>query len=201
MKSYPVRLAVTMAAWLTLPGIGLAGAASVAKDKPKTTTQPTGKDSKAELSSSSQAILDAVRAHEQGGTAKVVRVTGEQINWQVISAGGGSGSSTNYVLIGTVGQTAVGAGSSTNYGIIHGFLQNFVGAGGCCQVPGDADHSGGLDVGDIVFLVSYLFQGSGVPPPCDREGDADDSGGLDVGDIVFLVSYLFQGSGVPPPPC
>lgn len=206
MKSYPIRLVATVAAFLALASIGFAGTASVSKDKPKTTTQPTGKDSKAEVSSETQAILDAIGNQQLGGSARVIRMTGEQINWQVISAGGGSGSSTNYVLIGTVGQTAVGTGTSTNYGIIHGFQQDFAGGGGgCCDqvfpdgMRGDANYEDGVDVSDLTFIVDYLFRG-GPEPPCFEEGDVDGSGGIDVADLTYIVDYLFR-SGAAPPPC
>ena len=129
--------------------------------------------------------------------------TGEQINWQVISSGGARGTSTNYVLIGTVGQTAVGYGNSTNYGLSHGFWQVF----GCCQNRGNADGitgpGGPVDVADLTYLVAYLFQG-GTAPPCEPEGNVDGivgvGGPIDVADLTFLVAYLFQG-GAAPPPC
>ncbi|MFH1374399.1 MAG: hypothetical protein ABII79_11445 [bacterium] len=73
---------------------------------------------------------------------------------------------------------------------------------GCCNhdgIRGDADYTMGVDVGDLTYLVAYLFQG-GPAPPCMEEGDVDGSGGIDVGDLTWLVSYLFQG-GPPPPPC
>ncbi|MFH1374826.1 MAG: SBBP repeat-containing protein [bacterium] len=66
-------------------------------------------------------------------------------------------------------------------------------------IRGDADYSGTLDVGDLTFLVAYLFQG-GDAPPCPEEGDVDGSGFTDVGDLTALVSYLFQG-GTAPAPC
>lgn len=68
-----------------------------------------------------------------------------------------------------------------------------------CVVPGDVDHSGGVDVGDVTYLVAYLFRG-GPPPPLVGEADADGSGGIDVGDLTYLVDYLFRG-GPPPMPC
>ncbi|MFH1374558.1 MAG: right-handed parallel beta-helix repeat-containing protein [bacterium] len=74
-----------------------------------------------------------------------------------------------------------------------------VGDACCCVEPGDVDHSGSVDAGDLTYLVAYLFQG-GLPPPCPEEGDVDGSGTMDVGDLTFLVAYLFQGGG-PPLPC
>ena len=69
-----------------------------------------------------------------------------------------------------------------------------------CQtwICGDVDGSGSIDVGDLTFLVAYLFQ-SGPTPPVLVAGDVDGSGSIDVGDLTFLVTYLFQGG--PPPGC
>ncbi len=131
--------------------------------------------------------------------------TGEEINWQVISSGGTDGSSTNFALKGTVGQTAVGYGSSINYGLNQGFWQEF--GGGCCQNRGNVDGivgiGGPIDVADLTYLVSYLFK-SGPAPPCEEEGNADGivgiGGPIDVADLTYLVAYLFK-SGPAPPPC
>ncbi len=68
----------------------------------------------------------------------------------------------------------------------------------CCNKRGDVDDSGGIDVGDLTYLVAYLFQG-GPPPSCEDEGDVDGTGSIDVGDLTYLVAYLFQGGPVPPP--
>ncbi len=64
---------------------------------------------------------------------------------------------------------------------------------------GDIDDSGGLpDVGDLTYLIAYLFQG-GPPPPVLDAADVDGSTAIDVGDLTYLVAYLFQGG--PPPVC
>lgn len=134
---------------------------------------------------------------------------GEQINWQVISSGGTEGTSTNYRVNGTVGQTAVGSGSSTNYGLGHGYWQTFDTLFPCCELRGDVNHdSAGPDVSDLVYLASYMFS-SGPPPPCEEPpgsgyfAEADINGnmtGPDVSDLVYLVSYMFSG-GPAPVPC
>ncbi|MFH1374667.1 MAG: thrombospondin type 3 repeat-containing protein [bacterium] len=75
-----------------------------------------------------------------------------------------------------------------------------VGDACCCTVPGNADDEGTLvEVSDLTYVVSYLFQ-SGPAPPCPSQGDADGSGFVDVADLTYLVTYLFQG-GPPPLPC
>lgn len=64
-------------------------------------------------------------------------------------------------------------------------------------VAGDADGSGGVDIDDIVYLVSYIFSGGPVPDPMEA-GDADCSGGVDIDDAVFLINFIFSSG---PPPC
>jgi hypothetical protein len=73
--------------------------------------------------------------------------------------------------------------------------------GDCCHVRGDINHDGsGPDITDLVYLVTYMFQGGPVPP-CLPEADVNASGGgPDIADLVYLVTYMFQG-GPPPIPC
>jgi hypothetical protein len=63
-------------------------------------------------------------------------------------------------------------------------------------IRGDCNGDGTIDVGDIVFLVNYLFLGAYGPDPLDA-GDADCNGEVDVGDIIYLVNYILLG-GMPP---
>jgi len=63
---------------------------------------------------------------------------------------------------------------------------------------GDASGDGIIDVGDIVYLVGYLYKNGPAPSPVGA-GDANCDGIVDVGDIVYLVSYLYKNG--PPPGC
>jgi hypothetical protein len=68
------------------------------------------------------------------------------------------------------------------------------------EVPvlcGDVNHSGAVEAGDVVFLISYLFRGGPAPSPL-LQGDVNCSGAVDAGDVVYLISYLFRGG---PDPC
>ncbi|UCB53610.1 MAG: dockerin type I repeat-containing protein [Candidatus Zixiibacteriota bacterium] len=63
-------------------------------------------------------------------------------------------------------------------------------------VRGDANGDGIINVGDIVYLVSYLYKNGPAPSPVEV-GDCNCDGIVNVGDIVYLVSYLFKNG--PPP--
>jgi hypothetical protein len=65
-------------------------------------------------------------------------------------------------------------------------------------VAGDANGDLEVNVGDVVYLVSYLYKGGPAPFPLEA-GDANCDDILDVGDVVYLVSYLYKGG--PPPGC
>lgn len=71
----------------------------------------------------------------------------------------------------------------------------------CCLTRGDLNGDGvGPDIADLVFLVTYMFQG-GEEPDCLEAADIDGSGaGPDIADLVHLVTYMFQG-GPPPVEC
>ena len=69
----------------------------------------------------------------------------------------------------------------------------------CCVVRGDANHSGSIDISDVVYLVSFFFHG-GEPPPCLEEADVNDNGAVDISDLTDMVDYMFS-SGLPPLSC
>lgn len=66
------------------------------------------------------------------------------------------------------------------------------------RLRGDVNADGVIDVGDVVYLISFLYRG-GDPPIPEEAGDANCSGFVTVGDVVYLVNYLFRGG--PPPGC
>jgi len=64
---------------------------------------------------------------------------------------------------------------------------------------GDANGDGGVDIGDAIWSLSYLFSG-GRAPPCFDAADANDTGKLDLSDPIFALNYLFTGGREPPAP-
>ena len=77
----------------------------------------------------------------------------------------------------------------------------------CFDVRGNIDNipfpdiagTGGTDIADLVYFVSFSF-GGGPAPVCTDEADVDGSTTLDIADIVYLVSFMFSG-GPAPLPC
>ncbi|MGB2769623.1 MAG: dockerin type I repeat-containing protein [Candidatus Zixiibacteriota bacterium] len=63
-------------------------------------------------------------------------------------------------------------------------------------VAGDANGDGLVDVGDVIYLINYLYKG-GTPPDPLWVGDVNCDEIVNVGDIVFLVSYLYKGGSEP----
>jgi len=63
-------------------------------------------------------------------------------------------------------------------------------------VAGDANTDGTANVGDVVYLITFVFKG-GLPPFPYAAGDANGDGIANVADAVYLVSYIFKGG--PPP--
>jgi hypothetical protein len=60
----------------------------------------------------------------------------------------------------------------------------------------DANASGMVEPGDIVYLITYLFRGGPAPQPM-AIGDVNCSGLVEAGDIVYLIGYLFRDGQAP----
>jgi len=67
---------------------------------------------------------------------------------------------------------------------------------GCCVLRGNVDGAGDINVSDLTYLVTYLFQG-GANPACLEEADIDGSTAINISDLTYLVAYLFQGGADP----
>ncbi len=67
---------------------------------------------------------------------------------------------------------------------------------GYWYIPGDVNRDRIVDIGDIVFLINYLFM-SGTSPDIFESGDVNSDGQIDIGDVVCLINYLFIGGPEP----
>ncbi|UCB51519.1 MAG: dockerin type I repeat-containing protein, partial [Candidatus Zixiibacteriota bacterium] len=78
-------------------------------------------------------------------------------------------------------------------------IMNWFGIGRTASevMHGDANGDQLIDVGDVVFLVNYLYKGD-IPPAPWEAGDANCDGEVDLGDVVYLINYLYKGGDAPP---
>jgi hypothetical protein len=65
---------------------------------------------------------------------------------------------------------------------------------------GDVNMDGEINVGDVIYLVNYLFEEGPEPIPWES-GDVNCDGAVDIADVVYLINYLFIDGPPPPPSC
>jgi len=119
--------------------------------------------------------------------------SGEGIDWHVISGGGVIDCSDGvYRLSGTIGQPVVGTSSAEFRRVSHGFWQWF-GPSDCICFPGDANGDGLVNVGDAVFVITFVFRGGGPPIPYGLcSGDSQGDCFCNVGDAVYIINWVFR---------
>ena len=61
---------------------------------------------------------------------------------------------------------------------------------------GDLNKDSSIDIGDVVFAISYLYRTGPSPDPIEA-GEVNCDGAIDVGDVVYLVNYLYRGGDAP----
>jgi hypothetical protein len=64
------------------------------------------------------------------------------------------------------------------------------------HISGDANLDGNVNVGDAVFLISYVFR-DGPAPRLEATADANCDGSVNVADAVRLVNFIFRNGAVP----
>lgn len=67
----------------------------------------------------------------------------------------------------------------------------------CTYMCGDANRDEEVDIGDIVYLINYLFRND-LPPSPTEAADCNRDQEVDVEDITYLINYLYRYG---PPPC
>jgi hypothetical protein len=66
---------------------------------------------------------------------------------------------------------------------------------------GDVTGDGILNLGDVVYLITYQYKGGPAPVPCKCVGDVTGDGILNLGDVVYLITYQYKGGPPPNPNC
>jgi len=68
-------------------------------------------------------------------------------------------------------------------------------------ICGDVNNDGIVNIGDVVYMVGYLYKSGPAPIPMPCVGDVNNDDIVNVGDIVYLVAYLYKGGPAPDPNC
>ena len=66
----------------------------------------------------------------------------------------------------------------------------------CCNLAGDADNNGKVNIADVTYLIARIFAG-GQAPGCCEEGDADGNGSVNIADVTYLIARIFAGGSAP----
>ena len=68
-------------------------------------------------------------------------------------------------------------------------------------IRGDCNNDGLVIgfVGDIIFILQFLFAG-GPSPSCLNACDANDDESVDISDALYLLNWQWAVAGSPPPP-
>ncbi len=62
---------------------------------------------------------------------------------------------------------------------------------------GDVTGDGSIDLGDVIFLINYLYKAGAEPHPL-VTGDLNCDEEVNIGDVIYLINYLYKEG---PPPC
>jgi hypothetical protein len=63
-------------------------------------------------------------------------------------------------------------------------------------LAGDANGDGEVNIGDVVYLINYLFKQGPSPEPLELS-DNNCDWTVNLGDVVYLLNYLFRSGPVP----
>ena len=69
-------------------------------------------------------------------------------------------------------------------------------SGNCCNLAGDANNNGTVNILDATFIIAYRFKG-GPAPGCLQEADANGNGTINILDATYVISYLFKSGPAP----
>lgn len=76
------------------------------------------------------------------------------------------------------------------------FVYHYIVQPGYQYLNGDANRDEAINVGDAVFLITYIFKGGEPPYPLDA-GDANCDHAVNIADAVYLINYIFKGGNKP----
>ncbi len=79
------------------------------------------------------------------------------------------------------------------------FNNDGIGDACCCNLRGDLNESGEINLSDLTFMIDAVWRG-GPDPGCPSHGDINNSeGDMNISDVTFMIDFLFRGGGAPAP--
>jgi|GEM_PF-2941098 len=66
---------------------------------------------------------------------------------------------------------------------------------------GDVNDDGTIDLGDVIYLINYLYRNGLNPTPWWFVGDANCDMMVDIADVLYLINYLYKYGPEPCYPC
>jgi|GEM_PF-2906384 len=64
---------------------------------------------------------------------------------------------------------------------------------------GDVNGNGYITLGDVIYLVNYIFKGGPPPVPEKCDADANNDGKVTLADVIYLVNFIFRDATPPLP--
>ena len=108
--------------------------------------------------------------------------SGGDVPYEVLQASDGG-----YLVVGATG--SYGAGSADMHLLKISCFPEAI-------LAGDANGDGEVNIGDVVYLINYLFkQGPSPELPAQSDNNCDQT--VNLGDVVYLLNYLFRSGPVP----
>ncbi len=121
-----------------------------------------------------------------------------EMSSDVLCGTGGKSQSTTFTLKVSAGAqpSPIGKQTSTNFQAFGGWV--YTSESEPSFICGDCNGDGVIDIGDVMYLINYLFIDGSAPDPL-WVGDVNCDEVVDIGDVMYLINYLFIEG--PPPSC
>ncbi len=138
---------------------------------------------------------------QAGGTSANYIARWNGSSWSALGSGISGGTYPGVYALTVYSNKLIAGGNFTQAG---GIPANFIASWDGSSwsrlgyICGDVDGNGVIDLGDILYLINYLYKGGPAPNPL-QAGDANCDGTVDLGDVLHLINYLYKGG--PPPGC